>query len=75
MPAASRAASSTPTDSEGFLPPSELQRYRFISNIGKGSFGIITRVERIDDGREFALKELDYSRLSQRDKDQISAEV
>lgn len=62
-------------DGEGFAPPSELKRYRMISNIGKGSFGIISRVERVDDGKEFALKELDYSRMSEKDKTQISAEV
>ncbi|WRT70274.1 uncharacterized protein IL334_007272 [Kwoniella shivajii] len=54
---------------------SELDKYKLISNIGKGSFGVISKVQRISDGKEFALKQLDYSKMTEKDRKQILAEV
>lgn len=59
----------------GYADVSELERYKLISNIGKGSFGVISKVQRVEDGREFALKQLDYSKMSDKDRKQILAEV
>ncbi|ORY33500.1 kinase-like domain-containing protein [Naematelia encephala] len=54
---------------------SELDNYKLVSNIGKGSFGVISKVQRIEDGKEFALKQLDYSKMTEKDRKQILAEV
>ncbi|WWD03623.1 hypothetical protein V865_001678 [Kwoniella europaea PYCC6329] len=54
---------------------SELDRYKLVSNIGKGSFGVISKVQRVTDGKEFALKQLDYSKMTEKDRKQILAEV
>lgn len=54
---------------------SELEKYKLVSNIGKGSFGVISKVQRIEDGKEFALKQLDYAKMTDKDRKQILAEV
>ncbi|PWN46372.1 kinase-like protein, partial [Ceraceosorus guamensis] len=46
-----------------------------VDQIGKGSFGVIRKVKRRMDGRIFARKEMDFSRMSDRDRKQIVAEV
>lgn len=46
-----------------------------MSNIGKGSFGVISKVQKVDDGKEYALKQLDYSKMTEKDRKQILAEV
>lgn len=61
--------------STGYADVSELDKYRLVSNIGKGSFGVISKVQRIEDGKEFALKQLDYSKMTEKDRKQILAEV
>lgn len=35
----------------GFLDASELDKYTIVSNIGKGSFGVISKVKRHEDGK------------------------
>ena len=35
----------------GYADISELDRYKLVSNIGKGSFGVISKVQRVDDGK------------------------
>lgn len=80
-----------------------MEKYRLVSNIGKGSFGVISKVQRVQDGKvrilpgplmsiagkhnaskaeavidspqEFALKQLDYGKMNERDRKQIMAEV
>ena len=37
--------------SSGYADVSELDKYKLVSNIGKGSFGVISKVQRVDDGR------------------------
>ena len=59
----------------GYAEASEMEKYRLVSNIGKGSFGVISKVQRVDDGKEFALKQLDYSKMTEKDRKQILAEV
>ncbi|WWD19593.1 hypothetical protein CI109_104055 [Kwoniella shandongensis] len=61
--------------STGYADVSELDKYKLISNIGKGSFGVISKVQRVSDGKEFALKQLDYSKMTEKDRKQILAEV
>jgi serine/threonine protein kinase len=59
----------------GYADASEIEKYRLVSNIGKGSFGVISKVQRLEDGKEFALKQLDYSKMTEKDRKQILAEV
>jgi NIMA (never in mitosis gene a)-related kinase len=59
----------------GYADVSEMEKYRLVSNIGRGSFGVISKVQRIDDGKEYAMKQLDYSKMTEKDRKQILAEV
>ncbi|WVQ84715.1 hypothetical protein IAT38_006872 [Cryptococcus sp. DSM 104549] len=59
----------------GYADVSELEKYKLVSNIGKGSFGVISKVQRLSDGKDFALKQLDYSKMTEKDRKQILAEV
>lgn len=59
----------------GYADVSEMDKYQLVSNIGKGSFGVISKVKRLEDGKEFALKSLDYSKMTEKDKKQMLAEV
>jgi len=52
-----------------------MQKYKFISQIGKGSFGIISKVQRIKDEKLFVSKEMFYGKMSEREKKQLVAEV
>lgn len=72
LPPTSSAAASS---SSSYADASELDKYKLVSNIGKGSFGVISKVQRVDDGREFALKQLDYAKMTDKDRKQILAEV
>ncbi|KAH8077500.1 kinase-like domain-containing protein [Cristinia sonorae] len=49
--------------------------YESLDVIGNGSFGIIRKVRRKSDGLIFARKELNFERMSERDRKQIVAEV
>ncbi|KAK0538900.1 hypothetical protein OC834_000225 [Tilletia horrida] len=55
--------------------PTALTGYEPMDVIGNGTFGIIRKVRRISDGRVFARKELNFERMSERDRKQIVAEV
>ncbi|KAJ6591616.1 kinase-like domain-containing protein [Mycena vulgaris] len=52
-----------------------LDLYDALDVIGNGSFGIIRKVRRKTDGLIFARKELNFERMSERDRKQIVAEV
>ncbi|KAF5310183.1 hypothetical protein D9619_010451 [Psilocybe cf. subviscida] len=52
-----------------------LDAYEPLDVIGNGSFGIIRKVRRKSDGLVFARKELNFERMSERDRKQIVAEV
>ncbi|KAG6331959.1 hypothetical protein ID866_7130 [Astraeus odoratus] len=52
-----------------------LELYEPLDIIGNGSFGIIRKVRRKMDGIIFARKELNFDRMSERDRKQIVAEV
>ncbi|KZT63224.1 Pkinase-domain-containing protein [Daedalea quercina L-15889] len=54
---------------------SPLDLYESVDVIGTGSFGIIRKVRRKADGQTFARKELNFDRMSERDRKQIVAEV
>ncbi|KAJ7091329.1 kinase-like domain-containing protein [Mycena belliarum] len=52
-----------------------LHLYEALDIIGNGAFGIIRKVRRKTDGLIFARKELNFERMSERDRKQIVAEV
>lgn len=52
-----------------------MENYEVISNIGKGSFGVVTKVRRKADGRTLVWKELNYGRMSEKEKQQLVSEV
>ncbi|KAI0358692.1 Pkinase-domain-containing protein, partial [Trametes cingulata] len=54
---------------------SPLDLYEPLDIIGNGSFGIIRKVRRKADGVIFARKELNFERMTERDRKQIVAEV
>lgn len=39
------------TRAAGYADASEMDKYRLVENIGKGSFGVISKVQRIEDGK------------------------
>jgi serine/threonine protein kinase len=52
-----------------------LDQFESLDVIGNGSFGVIRKVRRKADGQVFARKDLDFSRMTERDRRQIVAEV
>ncbi|TPX72301.1 hypothetical protein SpCBS45565_g00640 [Spizellomyces sp. 'palustris'] len=50
-------------------------KYEPLNLIGSGSFGVIRKVRRRSDGKIYARKEIDYRRMSEREKKQLVAEV
>lgn len=52
-----------------------LTDYEPLDIIGNGSFGVIRKVRRKTDSKLFARKELNFERMTERDKSQIVAEV
>ncbi|KAK3818400.1 MAG: kinase-like domain-containing protein [Benniella sp.] len=49
--------------------------YEALESIGSGSFGLIRKVRRKADGKILARKEIDYRRMSQKEKEQLVSEV
>jgi len=54
---------------------SVIDDYEPLEVIGNGSFGVIRKVRRRPDGMLFARKELNFERMTDRDRKQIVAEV
>jgi len=52
-----------------------MELYEKIEDIGKGSFGRVTKIRRKLDGRIMVWKELNYGRMNEKEKQQIVAEV
>lgn len=49
--------------------------YEVLEKIGQGSFGVIRKVRRKADGQILCRKEISYSRMSDREKEQLHAEL
>ena len=45
-----------------------MDNYEVIANIGKGSFGVVAKVKRKSDGKILVWKELNYGKMSEREK-------
>lgn len=50
-------------------------QYEKIEDIGKGSFGVVSRIRRKADGRTLVWKELNYGKMSDKEKQQLVSEV
>ncbi|KAF4620160.1 hypothetical protein G7Y89_g14660 [Cudoniella acicularis] len=50
------------------------ERYEVLEKIGHGSFGIIRKVRRRQDGQVLCRKEINYLRMSQKEREQLHAE-
>ena len=45
-----------------------MELYEKICDIGKGSFGIVSKIKRKADGRILVWKELNYGKMSEKEK-------
>ena len=52
-----------------------MENYEIIENIGKGSFGLVSKIRRKSDNKILVWKELNYGKMSEREKQQLVAEV
>ena len=52
-----------------------MENYEIIQTIGKGSFGLVSQVKRKSDNKIFVWKELNYGKMTEREKQQLVAEV
>ena len=52
-------------------PSEALKDYRILEEIGRGSFGIVFRAERREDGQMVCIKSLDYSSMTSAEKEQL----
>ncbi|KAF9359817.1 G2-specific serine/threonine protein kinase [Mortierella sp. AD094] len=55
--------------------PCQMEDYDALESIGSGSFGLIRKVRRKADGKILARKEIDYRKMSTKEKEQLVAEV
>ena len=53
----------------------QFQKYEYIEEIGKGSFGAVSKVRRKQDGRTLVWKELNYNKMSDKEKQMLVSEV
>ena len=52
-----------------------MENYEIISQIGKGSFGIVSKIRRKSDSKLLVWKELNYGKMGEREKHQLVSEV
>ncbi|EGR32643.1 never in mitosis gene A-related kinase, putative [Ichthyophthirius multifiliis] len=52
-----------------------MENYQIIQQIGKGSFGIVQKVKRIQDNKILVSKEINYGKMSEGEKQQLVQEV
>ncbi|RKF60039.1 G2-specific protein kinase nimA [Erysiphe neolycopersici] len=52
----------------------EGEKYEILEKIGHGSFGVIRKVRRKQDGQILCRKEISYLKMSQKEKEQLNAE-
>jgi NIMA (never in mitosis gene a)-related kinase len=45
-----------------------MENYEKISDIGKGSFGAVSKIKRKQDGKVLVWKELNYGKMSEKEK-------
>ncbi|KAJ7869549.1 hypothetical protein B0H14DRAFT_2727086 [Mycena olivaceomarginata] len=52
-----------------------LELHDVLDEIGKGAFGIVRKVRRMNDGLIFARKEINFKQMNEREVKQLIAEV
>ena len=52
-----------------------MENYEILSQIGKGSFGTVTKIRRLSDSKLLVWKELNYGKMGEREKHQLVSEV
>lgn len=52
-----------------------MDNYEKICEIGKGSFGAVSKIKRKADGKILVWKELNYGKMSEKEKQQLVSEV
>jgi serine/threonine protein kinase len=52
-----------------------MDNYEVLGTIGKGCFGVVSKIRRKSDGKILVWKELNYGKMSEREKQQLVAEV
>lgn len=52
-----------------------MENYTKLQDIGKGSFGIVTKIKRNSDGKILVWKQLNYGKMSEKEKSQLVSEV
>ncbi|KAF1977865.1 kinase-like protein [Bimuria novae-zelandiae CBS 107.79] len=57
------------------MPETAEDKYDVLEKIGHGSFGIIRKVKRKDDGYIMCRKEISYSKMSPKEKEQLQSEL
>ncbi|KAF9433419.1 Serine/threonine-protein kinase Nek2 [Entomortierella beljakovae] len=55
--------------------PRHMDEYDTLESIGSGSFGLIRKVRRKTDGKVLARKEIDYRKMTTKEKEQLVSEV
>ncbi|KAI1312660.1 Serine/threonine-protein kinase Nek2 [Mortierella claussenii] len=55
--------------------PRQIEEYESLESIGSGSFGLIRKVKRKTDGKILARKEIDYRKMTLKEKEQLVSEV
>jgi NIMA (never in mitosis gene a)-related kinase len=53
----------------------QFEKYEKIGDIGKGSFGSVSKIKRKADGIVLVWKELDYGKMSEKEKQMLVSEV
>jgi hypothetical protein len=46
----------------------QFEKYEFIQEIGRGCFGAVSKIRRRSDGKILVWKELNYSKMSEKEK-------
>eukprot|EP00002_Diphylleia_rotans_P040816 TRINITY_DN9773_c0_g1_i1.p1 TRINITY_DN9773_c0_g1~~TRINITY_DN9773_c0_g1_i1.p1 ORF type:complete len:507 (+),score=106.76 TRINITY_DN9773_c0_g1_i1:44-1564(+) len=54
---------------------STLDNYVVVGDIGRGSFGLVSRIRRKSDSKELVWKELDYGKMNEKEKQLLVSEV
>ena len=52
-----------------------MNKYQVLKTIGKGTFGVVSSVKRISDGKRMVWKELDYGTMNEKEKSHVVSEV
>ncbi len=52
-----------------------MDKYEILEQVGKGSFGSVTKIRRKEDKKIMVWKEINYGRMKEKEKQQLVSEV